>query len=326
MPRKVLIVTGEFDTTADAMVLHLKQRGANFERFHPKDFPAHSKMDLRLANDCRRAGGVSGWGVDFDWSDVGSVWYRRPEPHAVLAGLSAEEKEFAIAESGSALYGAWRILDALWVNHPDRNRIAESKALQLATAQRLGFIIPNTLFTNDPARLARFYDETGGRLIYKAMTQTILGQESRSFVYTSRVTREHLTQAHLLANGPGLFQQQIAKACDLRITVIGDRVFPLEIHASAEDRANLDWRRLDVEKLKHRPHGLPKDIEKLCLQMTSELGLQYGAIDMVLTPDSEYVFLEINPSGQYGWIEDLTDMPLTEALAELLIAGAAQPG
>ena len=324
MPRAILIITGEYDATADVMVLHLRKRGVRFERFHTKDFPAQSRMGLRLGPGVPHAGGIEGPGIAFQWKDIGSIWYRRPEPYFVPGELSAEEKEFAELECGAALYGVWRMHDALWVNHPDANRRAESKALQLSIAQRLGLDIPKTLFTNDPAQLVQFYEESGGNIIYKAMTQAVLGRDSWRTVYTSRVTPQHLTQAHLLTRAPGLFQERIAKASDLRLTVIGERIFAAEIHGTPEERDNLDYRRADIAKLRHTSHALPPEVEQGCLALTRELDLQYAAIDLLLTPDGRYVFLEVNPNGEFGWIESFTDFPLTEALADLLIDGAAR--
>ena len=52
--------------------------------------------------------------------------------------------------------------------------------------------------------------------------------------------------------------------------------------------------------------------------LVRRLGLHYGTIDMVLTPDGRYVFLEINPNGQYLWIEKQSGLPITEAVCDLL--------
>ncbi|PWB89657.1 hypothetical protein C5688_14520 [Methylocystis sp. MitZ-2018] len=322
--KKVLIITGEFDSTADGMVRCLKRMSAAFERFHPKEFPTKARMDLTISPNGSVVGDVVGPGVAFGWEEVGSVWYRRPEPYSVPPTLSIEEQEFATAESSAAFYGAWRTIGAFWVNHPDRNRIAASKALQIVSAQRRGFSIPKTLFTNDAEKLSTFYDEMNGNIVYKTMSQGILGRGAFRSVFTSRVKREHLQNGFLLSNGPGLFQEMIPKACDLRVTVIGERVFAVEIRAEPNSKENLDWRRFDLANLKHSAHCLTCDIEKRCLQLVHDLNLNYAAIDFILRDNGEYVFLEVNPNGQYGWIEDVIDMPITETLAELLVRHTIQ--
>ena len=119
-----------------------------------------------------------------------------------------------------------------------------------------------------------------------------------------------------------IFQAYVPKRFELRITVVGQQVFAAEIHSQHTNHTRHDWRRYDLDETPHFPHALPPDVAQRCIQLVQELGLCYGAIDMVLTPDDRYVFLEINPSGQYLWIEQLTGLPITDALCDLLIAGA----
>lgn len=324
MAGKILIVTGEHDSTADLMVLCLTERGVLFERFHPQDVPRDARVTLRYGPDHPPVGRMAAFGEGFDWSEIGAVWYRRPEPFSLSPALSSEEREFAYHECTSVMQGAWRGFDAFWVNHPDRIRIAESKPLQLTLARRLGFVLPRTVFTNDPDEVRALWDACGGAIVYKSMTQGVLGQSLQKSVYTNRVTAEHLARADLLDNAPGLFQEEIPKSADLRITVIGDRVFPVEIRSQSDADATVDWRRGEVPRMEHVPVDLPKPVEAACLALNRVLGLHYSAIDMVATPDGGLVFLEINPSGQFGWIQSVTGLPLIETLADLLADGAAR--
>ena len=322
MPSKILIVSGEHDSTADLMVLELRERGAPFERFHPQDLPRHARVTLAFGPDHPPRGRVAIDSAGFDWSEIGAVWYRRPEPFSLSSALTAEEKEFAYHECTSVMQGTWRSFDAFWVNHPDRIRIAESKPLQLTIARRLGFTLPRTVFTNDPDEVRALWEACGGAIVYKSMTQGVLGQSLQKSVYTNRVGAEHLARTDLLANAPGLFQEEIPKAADLRITVIGERLFPVEIRSQTDPDGTLDWRRGEVPRMDHVPCTLPAQVEAACLALNRALGLHYSAIDMVLTPEGDHVFLEINPSGQFGWIESVTGLPLIQTLADLLIEGA----
>lgn len=322
MTDKILIVTGEHDSTADLMVLHLRDRGVAFERFHPQDLPSVAAVTLRFGPGRAPEGRMSTLGEPIDWSQIGAVWYRRPQAFSFSAGLGAEEREFAFHECTAVTQGMWRSFDAFWVNHPDRIRIAESKPLQLALAGRLGFAVPRTAFTNDPAEVRALWEACDGAIVYKSMTQGVLGRSAQKSVYTNRVTPDHLARADLLRNAPGLFQEEIPKAADLRITIVGDRLFPIEIRSQTDVDARVDWRRGAVPNMAHVPCALPGAIERACLALNRALGLHYSAIDMVLTPAGEHVFLEINPSGQFGWIESVTGLPIIETLADLLLDGA----
>lgn len=323
MGGKILIVTGDLDPTVDSVVLCLQAKRARFERFHPDAFPMRASLSLTFSPDRAPGGAVAAPGAEFLWNDVRSVWYRRSDAPLLPEGMSKDEREFAARESAAVLAGMWRLLDAFWVNHPDKNRIGEAKPLQLAIAQRLGFRIPRTLFTNDPEQVLAFCTEMEGRTVYKAMTQNVLGRDRQQCIYTTRLTPDHLGHVDLLRHAPGLFQEEVPKVFDLRITVIGDKVFPVEIHSQQDERGVLDWRRGEVPKLEHVVHRLPEPLEHSCRQLTRHFGLNYAAIDMIMTQQKEYVFLEINPNGQFGWIETMTGLPLTETLADLLIDAAA---
>lgn len=316
---KVLIITQRVDPTVDRMVMLFHERGIPFERFHPEDIPVDATLSIELASGRRPTGTIQAAGVDLRWDEITSVWYRRPERPVLPEALSEEEKEFAFAETTETVFGLWRVLDAFWVNHPDRTRRAASKPLQLAVAVELGLAIPPTLFTNDPERLRAFADAARGPIVYKAMTQGYLGVSTQEIIYTSRLEPEHLDQAELLRRAPGIFQEEVPKRYDLRVTVVGRRAFAVEIHSQDEPQGALDWRRNQVPRMKHVPHELPQEVEHACLAMMDRFDLQYAAIDLILDRDGAYVFLEINPSGQFGWIEDFTGLPIFASLADLLV-------
>ncbi|NJR75066.1 MAG: hypothetical protein HC773_18390 [Scytonema sp. CRU_2_7] len=121
---------------------------------------------------------------------------------------------------------------------------------------------------------------------------------------------------------PNDFQAYIPKRLELRITVVGQQVFAAEIHSQETNHTRYDWRRYDHHKTPYFPHELPPEVEQRCVQLVEKLGLCYGAIDMILTPDGRYVFLEINPNGQYLWIELATGLPISDAICDLLISGS----
>jgi hypothetical protein len=150
----LLIVTERGDLTADWLILELQRRDAPFVRFNTEDYPTRATLAWTPAGAELALNDAAYALADFD-----AVWYRRPVPPRLPADLPVEQRAWATREASEALLGAWRTLDALWVNHPDRNRLAESKPEQLRTAQRLGFDIPATLVTNQRDRLREFLAE-----------------------------------------------------------------------------------------------------------------------------------------------------------------------
>jgi glutathione synthase/RimK-type ligase-like ATP-grasp enzyme len=119
-----------------------------------------------------------------------------------------------------------------------------------------------------------------------------------------------------------IFQAYVPKRLEVRVTVVGSAIFPAEIHSQQTHRTRHDWRRYDHGETPYLPHALPGHVAERCLRLVAELGLCYGAIDLVLTPDGRYVFLEINPNGQYLWIEHATGMPISGAVCDLLLGTA----
>jgi glutathione synthase/RimK-type ligase-like ATP-grasp enzyme len=105
---------------------------------------------------------------------------------------------------------------------------------------------------------------------------------------------------------------------ELRITIIGNRIFAAETESQSLPEARLDWRR-GAFSLKWRAVDLPEEISGKCLQLARRLGLAFGAIDMIVNPDGEYIFLEIHPSGQWLWIEEQTGLPLLDCFCEMLV-------
>ena len=318
----VVIISRPIDPHADVMVECLERRNVRLERLHPGELPALAKLSVEYGNGVATRSSFTGQGVDVAFEEIKSVWLRRIDPPTLPEGLSEKEREFAAAETSELLYGLYRISDAFWVNPPDKSRIGSCKPYQLEVARNIGFKIPRTLITNDAGELRSFFEACNGGIIYKTMTQGFLGLADYKMIYTNRVTADDLEQAALLRSAPGQFQELIPKSCDLRITIIGRRVFAVEIQSQEDPLAVQDWRRAEPQHLKHSLHTLPAEVEKKCCTLLDRLELNYGAIDMVLTPDGEYIFLEINPAGQFGWIDELADLPLTETLADMLAAGA----
>jgi glutathione synthase/RimK-type ligase-like ATP-grasp enzyme len=132
------------------------------------------------------------------------------------------------------------------------------------------------------------------------------------------VRRRDLKDLHTLRWSPVILQEYVPKHVELRVTVVGSEIFPAEIESQASSRSRDDWRRYDLARTPYRRHTLPADVAERLHAVVRAFGLCYGAIDLVLTPDGRYVFLEINGNGQWLWIEELTQMPIADAIASLL--------
>lgn len=321
----ILILTEEDDPHADAVIAALRRRGAAFVRFNPRDFPSRATLTMAYtaAGAARSVLEVGGEAIDLE--RVTAAWYRRPDlPEADEAITDPLVRQLVAEESWVFANDLWQSLACRWVPAPRSVlRRAELKAAQLRLAAALGFELPPTLFTNSPAEFLEFYRAHNGELISKlADGRSFFETIGKTYVrYTEVVSKRDVGYARQVRYGPVLFQAYVPKRMELRVTVVGEAVFAAEIHSQETRHTRTDWRRYDHHGTRYRPHALPQVLARGCRELVRELGLCYGAIDLILTPDDRYVFLEINPNGQYLWIEEATGLPISAAVADLLAAG-----
>lgn len=258
-----------------------------------------------------------------NWERVTSIWYRRPREFEFDSDMSDSARRFARSESLSGLGGLLRATEAVWVNHPEKLVSAEYKPYQLAAAVRCGFEVPLTLLTNDPDAVRDFHDRCDGEIIYKTLSSGFVAtEEGTRAIYTSRVKREDLADAEQIRRAACLFRELVPRRFDVRIVVVDQSVFAIAI-GSPEN--TVDWR-ADYTSLSYQQHALPEPVHDALLRLTTELGLKFAAIDMILTPDGRYVFLEVNPNGQCAWLERATGAPVSSALVDLLATGCSVRG
>jgi glutathione synthase/RimK-type ligase-like ATP-grasp enzyme len=225
--------------------------------------------------------------------------------------------DFAAREIATFLEGFWETSGWLWVNRPSCVHAAENKLTQLQVAQRLGFFIPRTLVTNDAFAAREFV-----RAVPEAIAKPIGGSRAEIdglgwCLFTHPVKEGDLSETAMQI-APCIFQERLPRKSDVRVTVVGRQVFAAEIFVRAAG-SEVDWRAVNPQDLRYEPHKLPDALEELCRSMLERLDLRYGCFDFIRTPDDRYVFLEVNPSGQWGWIEHEVGAPITRALGQLLI-------
>ena len=247
-------------------------------------------------------------------ADFRSVWWRRPQYFEIHSDVTnVAYRSFAYNESHEAFSGLWQSLDASWINHPTRDEVAHHKAYQLHVAQDVGLEIPRTLISNSVEQVCDFIAAQGWeKTIYKAFSAT-----ADHWRETRLLRQDELAKLEDVRYAPVIFQEYIKAVYDLRVTVVGDQIFPVAIHSQATSY-KVDFR-MNIVNARIEPTNLPTEIESKLLSFMNSLGLVYGAIDLRLTPKGQYVFLEINPSGQWLFIEQFTKQPITASLAELLV-------
>jgi hypothetical protein len=237
------------------------------------------------------------------------VWYRRPTAFDFGPRMGDAEQQFAHSEALQGIGGILRATDCLWVNRPDADAVAELKPYHLGLAKQLGMRAPRTLLTNDPEEVAALVERADRPIVYKALTGGVIhypGAFPNGLLTTvvGGEIRDHLDRVrHTMC----VFQEYIDKAYEVRLTVIGNTYFPVTIQSQDVDNTKVDWRGEN-----HLPYGdfrpLPDEIVK-------------ATIDFIVTPSGEYVFLEVNPGGQFMWMQHDLNLPFSDHVADLLMKG-----
>ena len=305
------------------MIDALRARGAEVVRLDTDRFPVH--LTLRVRQD--REGSLrelvdEQTGEAVDLSTVDAVWYRRFYTAKLPADTDPAYVKHCKREAHTFLRGLFASLrHARWVDPIDRVRLASQKLLQLDVAREVGLDIPDTLATNDPDEVRRFFDSHDGHIVTKIMSSFAIEDTKVEYVvYTSPFTEADFEEIDGLRLCPMVFQERVDKDVELRVTVVGDRLFVASVDASRFDRARVDWRRAawDVA-VEFEPDTLPDDVAEAVLKLTQRYGLVYSAIDIIRTPDGRHVFLENNPAGEWHWIQATVGHPIAEAHADVLL-------
>ncbi|MFE4966466.1 ATP-grasp ribosomal peptide maturase [Streptomyces sp. NPDC056660] len=313
------MLTALEDVTADRVVEALNERGTTVVRVDPGDVGPGLVFGFRLGQ-----GGGSTWGGrlrtasrEVDVEAVTAVYCRRPTPYtARFQQLPRQLREFAVAEARHGLGGVLHGLrGALYVNHPAAVARADFKPAQLQRFAALGLRVPKTLVTNDVEEARKFAAEHE-RVIYKSFRGLPEGEDGcAGAIWAQRIEADALDDS--VSVTAHLFQAEIPKSGDVRVTVVGRRVFAQRI--TTADGA-LDWRRGDWHRLVHAPITVPESIRGALYGYLASFGLVFGCFDFALTGDGtapeDWWAIECNPNGQWGWLPDAP--AIADAFAEIL--------
>jgi MvdD family ATP-grasp ribosomal peptide maturase len=325
----ILIITHSQDNESIEMVTHaLEQRGERVIRFDTDRFPTDVQLDLLYSGDAERLL-LTQDGQTIDLGDVSAVWYRRINIGAKIPITMNEQfRSAAIQESRVTMFGLIASLRAVHCDSVHLIRRAENKQLQLQIAREIGLDTPRTLITNQPEAVREFARTCETGMITKMMASFAIyddrGQEQ--VVFTNPVSAADLENLDGLKFCPMTFQELLPKVVELRVTIVGTQIFCASVDSQQLKKAQFDWRKEGVALLEAwHPYTLPPEVAEKLLRLMAYFGLNYGAIDIIVTPSGRYVFLEVNPVGEFFWLEKFANLPISTAIAAVLSQGQKSP-
>ena len=260
--------------------------------------------------------------VSLEARDVKAIYYRRPVAPVITAvGMTPGERGWIASELRRAWGGWFATTRALWVNHPLSISGASYKPEQLARAQRMGLNVPETLITTNPAEARAFAETHRTGLIAKPVGHGEIrdeaGQQER-LIYTTALGAPDGVLFDRVAGCPTLLQRRLQKEYDLRVTLVGDSVLPVVLHSQDHSVSAVDCRRDNMVGMRYSIARLPDDVEQLLRAYVRSYNLVFAAIDMVRDVHGVYWFLEINPAGQWAWLEQRTGIPISDAIIQAI--------
>jgi len=322
----ILIVAAADDDHAAAVEPELRQRGASVLWLDLAELPSQGELSVTYEPGARPRPVLRVRDTELDLRAVTAAWSLHPRPPVPHASLPTDElRDYVRQETVDTWIGVTELLDCLWMPgsrwHEQR---ASHKPLQLQLAAELGFETPPTLITNSRDDFLDFHRRHDGAIVSKTVHNRLLPVDATSgysaYVLTEIVANRDVSHADAVRYCPVTVQPYVDKRVELRVTVVGDRVFPVALDSQWTNHTRHDWRRGDHHHGRYAIHDLPPDHAQRCVELVRRLGLCFGAIDLILTPDGRYVFLEINPNGAWLWMQRTTGLPIGAAICDVLMS------
>lgn len=307
---QVLLLSSRIDFACDYVISALRELGVPYLRLNSEDLDS---MELALSPSVPR---LRVYAEDDDYvlepDSLKGIFFRRPV-YLREAGTGSQSGPERLARSqwGVFLRSLMVFEQARWINHPARVYFAEHKAVQLLVARQAGFRIPETVITNS----ARHLPAGQSTVAIKGLETILFSEGEREFFGYTQVVERDMLSAENLSALPTVVQAAVAPKVDLRVTVVGTQMWCAEIHG-LNGAIPGDWRELK-DAVTYRPRGVPDDLRQCIVALMDRLGLAYGAIDLA-ERNGQIYFLEINPTGEWAWLEKQLGFPVSQELVRLL--------
>jgi hypothetical protein len=328
MPSTVLIITNDHDEHASAVIRELNKRDVPVFRFHPEDFPHACSISIEI-QDGHFDGEIRNAYHRVGLNDVCAAWFRRArnlfaDLRTLTPAVTSDKLEdYVTGQCRATVAALYESLDPpVWVGHPHKLRRAEVKALQYAYAHKAGLQTPATLISNDPQRAATFVQALGDRAcaVKPLLAYGVSNEQGFRLPLTTILPADYPLDSMALA--PNILQPYVDKAFELRCVVMGDRIFCARMNTQADEATRKDWRAGNPE---HDVFALPDHIQAAIHRLMASFEINFASMDIIVTPSGEFVFLDLNPNGQWLWLETELGLPLVSSMADLLTTHLSRP-
>ncbi|MEO8405899.1 MAG: MvdC/MvdD family ATP grasp protein [Chitinophagaceae bacterium] len=315
----VLCLTHSHDFyTIDIVQQYLQQQAVPSFRLNTDEFAIHGRFNYSLSPHTNDISLLID-NKEIHASQISAVWYRKLWDLKIPAELDHTYSNIFNQEYITYQQIFFNQLAHLpWMNDmPADHKVCKDKFSQLTTAQAAGLHIPETIFSNDPGVIKNFFERCHGNLIAKLHGSLSKSMEGNTpFFPTTKITQKDLAMLEDLPYCPMIFQQYILKAYELRIIYVDGDFFTGKI---PHEKDVTDWRTTRGRAIQWERYELPLSVQQSISTLMQQLGLRFGALDMIRQINGDYVFLEVNPQGEWGMLQRDLAYPIGETIAQKLI-------
>ncbi|WP_394888283.1 hypothetical protein [Clostridium butyricum] len=299
--KKLLIITSSIDYTVDYIIDRYSHRAEiyriNVDMLDRYKINIGIKPNISISCDM--------WRIEYD--EIDAIYYRKP----MLPNMNNYYPEYRQMISKDIIALINGLVDSFKkkvMTKPYILKYSENKILQLIKAQEIGFTLPKSLIGNDSQQMSCFLNQ--GKIIKPLTTGKIMKNETVE-IFQTNIIREIDENIGIT---PVYLQEYIEKSFEVRVTIVDKRVFSVRIDAFDK----IDWRK-HQEKNMYSVIEIPDYIEKKCLLLMNILNIRFGAFDFIVDKDGKYIFLEVNPNGQWLWLEKENQVQISEAIINYLL-------
>ena len=324
---KILIVTNKEDIHPTSVIDLLIEKDIPYFRLNTEALMTDYDFSWRFQSGCN---------IDFEIRDrtngkilygneIHSIWYRRPQEPKLLYHVNAEIDKHNSEECKMFYsYLMYYLSDIYSIGNHFYDKYASSKLVQLRNAIELGMKVPATCFSNTKTDLCTFAGKYGDIILKPLRNFNVYYDDEQSYtLYTTKLkSKDLVTQPEeSFTQTVSFCENYVDKKYEVRVTVMGNQIFSCKLDSQSQDEntGKIDWRQGYDYNLRHERIDIPDEIDRFCRSYLRKLHLHFGCFDFIVTPQDEYVFLECNPNGQWGWIEDELNLPMSEAMVNCLI-------
>ena len=316
----VLILTRYLDVEASIVGIELLKKGIPYIRMNIEDFPLNIKVTYRIDEHNIKRIKISIKDKELDPSIVKVVWLRHFYLNLASFGIDRLSYQFSLEQWDSAFKIFLSEINGKWINEINNTNNAYDRLNHSHIARNLGFNIPNTLFTNDSQDAIKFYHDNDKDIIIKALHNHFVEFPNGDIysMFSHTVREEDLKRINQLEYAPCIFQRRIKKKHEIRTTVVGEEIFVTKLESQITKNAEDDIHRCVLKNLPKISIEMDKIFTERCKELVKSMGLSYAALDFIVDYNGDLIFLEVNPIGDWYWIERQSKQPISKSMGNLI--------